>query len=134
MICPACKSDMIVVEHERIELDHCVSCGGTWFDADELELLFASIGLADKQEHLKQLFSLPTHGVDERARRCPRCDRFMKKALASVEPRVVIDACVRGDGFWFDGQEFGQVIEQLAGKDGVPAQVVAFLGKAFGKA
>jgi Zn-finger nucleic acid-binding protein len=30
---------MIVVEWARVELDHCPRCGGTWFDAGELDLL-----------------------------------------------------------------------------------------------
>jgi len=45
MICPACKSDMIVVEHSKIELDYCTGCRGVWFDSGELELLLESAGL-----------------------------------------------------------------------------------------
>ncbi|MBM4083501.1 MAG: hypothetical protein FJ272_01820 [Planctomycetes bacterium] len=134
MICPACKSDMIVVEHERIELDHCVSCGGTWFDADELELLFGSLGLAQKQRELRELFSLPTKEVAERRRKCPRCGKRMNKVLAGRIPEVVIDSCGRGDGLWFDAQELRQVIEQLVGKAGGSGKVAAFLGQVFGKA
>ena len=40
MKCPIDKSDMIVVEHEKIELDYCLRCSGVWFDSGELELLW----------------------------------------------------------------------------------------------
>ena len=39
---------MIVVERNRIELDHCTNCGGVWFDSHELELLLASFGESSK--------------------------------------------------------------------------------------
>ena len=45
MKCPACSSLMIVVEHEKIELDYCVKCSGVWFDAEEMELLLEAMQL-----------------------------------------------------------------------------------------
>ena len=45
MICPICKNDMIVVEHNKIELDYCLNCHGVWFDSGELELLLKSMKL-----------------------------------------------------------------------------------------
>jgi len=43
--CPACKVPIIVVEHEKIELDYCTTCLGVWFDAGELALLLESLDL-----------------------------------------------------------------------------------------
>jgi len=43
MICPVCKSDMIDVEYNRIELDYCTACRGVWFDTEELELLIENM-------------------------------------------------------------------------------------------
>ena len=43
MRCPVDKKDMIVVEHEKIELDYCLQCAGVWFDASELELLVEAL-------------------------------------------------------------------------------------------
>ena len=45
MICPTCKSDMIVVEHDNVELDYCTDCSGVWFDAGEMNLLFQNIDI-----------------------------------------------------------------------------------------
>jgi len=55
MICPACKNDMIVVEHEDIELDYCTNCNGVWFDSGELELLLEAAGLESPQRCWKRL-------------------------------------------------------------------------------
>jgi Zn-finger nucleic acid-binding protein len=45
MICPTCREVMIVVEQDKIELDHCPQCSGVWFDAGELELMLERMGL-----------------------------------------------------------------------------------------
>ena len=45
MYCPVCKEPMIIVEHERIELDYCTTCFGVWFDAGELSLMMESMDL-----------------------------------------------------------------------------------------
>ena len=42
MRCPVDKSDMIVVEHQKIELDYCLKCSGVWFDSGELDLLVSA--------------------------------------------------------------------------------------------
>ena len=38
MDCPNCSDPMVVLEIEQVELDHCLSCGGVWLDAGELEM------------------------------------------------------------------------------------------------
>lgn len=44
MKCPKCGMDLAHIELKGIELDRCVSCGGTWFDAGELEQLMDDKG------------------------------------------------------------------------------------------
>ena len=39
MKCPKCGMDLMEIEFQAIKLDRCVSCGGTWFDAGEMEHL-----------------------------------------------------------------------------------------------
>jgi len=55
MKCPVCDSLMIVVEHEKIELDYCVNCSGVWFDAEELELLLEAMQLDREEAELPNL-------------------------------------------------------------------------------
>jgi len=133
MICPACKSDMIVVEHERIELDYCVKCHGVWFDAGELELLLGTLGLDSAGPFLGGILETKEAETPEKKRRCPLCRQKMKKV--NLETKVLVDICPQGEGIWFDGGEVGALIGRLAKK--TPARpdasrnVVHFLGEVF---
>ena len=135
MKCPACGSLMIVVEHERIELDYCVDCSGVWFDAGELELLLDTMRLEKSILSLESILTSPEVSSKEKKRKCPICGRKMKKATVGHDPEVLIDACPRGDGLWFDTGEVGQLITQLSEKssEGSDSQgrVITFLGEVF---
>ena len=136
MKCPACKNVMIVVEHERIELDYCPDCAGVWFDAGELELLLETMQLEESGLSLDSVLTSPGAKSVEKARRCPVCGRKMKKATVGHEPEVLIDACPRGDGLWFDSGEVGQLITQLppdkaSPEAGSQGRVITFLGEVF---
>jgi Zn-finger nucleic acid-binding protein len=135
MICPTCREVMIVVEQDKIELDHCTNCLGVWFDAGELELMLERMGLDSGDLALAQIIDLPEAETAEKKRRCPICGRKMKKVHIGKEPKVLIDVCSRGDGLWFDGGEVHQIIEQCARKPGAKAgseeRVLSFLGNTF---
>ena len=135
MICPACKSDMIVVEHDNIELDYCINCHGVWFDSGELELLIESMGLKNPDLLFGDILNSPEASSPEKKRRCPVCGQRMKKVIIGQQPQILIDACQQGDGLWFDGGEVGQLIKQLTrkpSKKGSPQQqVITFLGEVF---
>ncbi len=135
MICPTCKSDMIVVGHEDIELDYCTRCQGVWFDAGELELLLETMAFNDHGLPLDDILSSPEAESAEKKRRCPICGQRMKKAVIGGQPEILIDVCRRGDGLWFDGGEVGQLVAQLAqapspGTDS-QGRVITFLGEVF---
>jgi Zn-finger nucleic acid-binding protein len=135
MICPACKSDMIVVEHHKIELDYCTSCRGVWFDAGELELLLESAGREGVEPLLAGLASSTEADSKEKKRKCPICIRKMKKVLVGQKPEILLDICPQGDGIWFDGGELAQLVGQLAGKAGEKTspqqEILAFLQEVF---
>lgn len=114
MICPVDKSDMIVVEHSHIELDHCPRCGGVWFDATELELLLESLGRESHGLFLANILKSPEAKAAEKKRKCPICRRDMKQTNVGQRPQVLIDVCPKGHGLWFDGGEVGQLLEQVA--------------------
>ncbi len=135
MKCPACKSPMIVVEHEHIELDYCPNCSGVWFDSGELELLMECMQLEAASLSLDAVLTSPEAEAGEKKRRCPICGDKMKKATVGRQPEVLIDACRRQDGLWFDGGEVGQLLGQLP--DNVSTQsesqgrVIEFLQEVF---
>lgn len=136
MICPTCKSDMIVVEHHNIELDYCTNCQGVWFDTGELELLLESMSLESTDLFLSNIFNSTEAKSSEKKRKCPICRQKMKKAIIGQEPEILIDVCWQEDGLWLDGGEVGQLIKQIAKKPsekpGSQQQIITFLGEVFG--
>ena len=135
MICPTCKSDMIVVEYNKIELDYCTNCQGVWFDSGELELLLQSMNLESHNVFLSNILSSEEAESSEKKRKCPICGQKMKKTGIGQEPGILIDVCQRGDGLWFDGGELGQLTRQLARKPSEKKRsqhgVITFLGEVF---
>ena len=135
MKCPVDKSDLIVVEYNKIELDDCTQCHGVWFDASELELLLKSLDLESQNLFMGSILALPEARTSEKNRRCPICNRKMKKASLLQQPGVVIDVCRHGHGLWFDGGEVAHVLKHVAekssGKRDSRHRVIAFLGEAI---
>jgi uncharacterized protein len=129
MKCPIDKSDMIVVEHHKIELDFCLKCSGVWFDSGELDLLISALKSEGAGLSHNDLLTPQEAKVTETKRKCPICGRKMDKVWIGREPRVLIDKCPIGDGLWFDGGELHQALHQMetpGSKD-----VLSFLGEAF---
>lgn len=127
MICPTCRKPMIVFEYRDIELDHCISCRGTWFDEGELELLFS-----DQVLFSNPLLSLPDASTREAKRRCPICSKKMKKVFIGDIDSVLLDVCRYGDGIWFDAGEVNQMMRQVSDKLTEEAKkTMDFLGGVF---
>lgn len=132
MVCPACKSEMIIVEHHNIELDYCTSCRGVWFDAGELELLLQSLGMGEHHAFLEATIASAEASSTEKRRKCPICVRKMKKVLIPGS-EVLVDACRNGHGIWFDGGEVAHLLAMLGETSpGRPEQeVIGFLKDVF---
>jgi uncharacterized protein len=129
MRCPVDKSDMIVVEHHRIELDFCLNCSGVWFDSGELDLLISALKAQGASLAGNDLLSPRKASVSEARRKCPICRKNMEKVWIGKEQKVLIDICPAGDGLWFDGGELHQVLQQMAAPGS--KDVISFLGEAF---
>jgi Zn-finger nucleic acid-binding protein len=130
MNCPACRSLMLVVEHDGIELDHCPACAGTWFDRDELALLLDEPGGAiGEQLRATAIGALPAAATREKTRRCPACRQKMRKVNIGPGHRVMVDACPVGHGLWFDDGEVAELAADLQ-RDGndLPARALNYLG------
>lgn len=132
MICPTCRNSMIVVERESIELDYCTNCSGVWFDSGELELMMERMELESSKLQLANISALQEYKTPEKKRKCPICNRKMKKVTIGKEPEVLVDVCLHGDGLWFDGNEVGQIIAQCPIRPGTASesqrQILDFLG------
>ncbi len=113
MICPVCRQPMIVVEYRQIELDYCQNCKGVWFDKGELELLLEHAGIPGAGPTLQHTLLISEAKNSEKRRRCPICRHTMKKVNVAGDKHVLLDACVRHDGIWFDGGEVDHLIEYV---------------------
>jgi len=133
MKCPVDKSDMIVMEHRKIEMDFCLQCSGVWFDSGELDLLVSALKADGANLSVGELLTPVQAEASEKNRKCPVCGRKMDKVWLGKDPKVLIDSCPIGDGLWFDGGELTQVLRQMELKKGTPPvkDVVSFLGNAF---
>ena len=135
MVCPACKSDIIVVEYHNIELDYCTGCKGVWFDSGELELMLKSHNVEGTNRFLENITSSPEARSTEKKRKCPICRRRMEKKTMGEPPPILVDMCRHGHGLWFDGGEVAQLIKNLAGErrpiKSAGAEVLGFLEEIF---
>ena len=105
MKCPRCKSDLMVVEYEDIELDYCNTCGGLWFDRGEMDLLAGKSGAEPVELR-------PAPGVREARLRCPTCRTYMDKRHMGETQPVLVDQCPACGGLWLDHGELEQVLDQ----------------------
>ena len=135
MICPVCKSDMIVIEYHKIELDYCTGCKGVWFDSGELELLLEAHGLEEAKLFLDNILDSPEAESPEKKHRCPICRLKMKKTHIGEQQKILIDVCSEEHGLWFDGGEVAEFIKHLAvehpQKRDSGEQVISFLEEVF---
>ncbi|MGE5295173.1 MAG: zf-TFIIB domain-containing protein [Solirubrobacterales bacterium] len=128
MDCPACKKAMITLELADVEIDHCVSCGGIWLDAGELELLM------DAPEKARELLNSfhEDNTATEQDRRCPICRKNMAKILVGgANPPLRIDQCRRNHGLWFDRGELEDILRQ--GRLDKESRILRLLADMFGK-
>jgi len=135
VICPVCKSAMVIVEYSDIELDYCTACRGVWFDSGELELLLDAADVEDYMGFLDGIIDKPEAITSEKKRRCPICNAKMKKTCIDDANQVLIDICRHEDGIWFDNLEVQHLLKLLAEKspdsEGSSQRVMNFLAEVF---
>jgi len=115
--CPVCslsrpwraKADqpLIILELNKIELDYCTNCFGTWLDEGELELL-----LEDSEEKKNLFKSLTVYKKSkEKPVKCPICRKKMDKVICGRENIIILDKCRKEHGLWFNKGELQSVVE-----------------------
>jgi uncharacterized protein len=130
--CPVDKNDMIIIEQDRIEIDHCLQCAGVWFDSGELELLVSSLQAGGAEISGDKLITPDEAKTKETERKCPVCGRKMEKVWLGSTTKVLIDRCPRGDGLWFDGGELQQTLHQMhLPETQASRDIISFLDGAF---
>ena len=114
--CPKCASEALVESPclGNIPLDHCVGCGGIWFDKGELEAL-----LKQSQGGSAADLGLINPKADSLA--CPRCKNKMSRG-GLVDPLLLVDNCPSCGGTWLDAGEL-DIAKKLLGLTGGPSGV-----------
>ena len=107
MNCPVCHEAMIVLEHEQVEIDHCLNCKGNWLDQGELELILED---PRAKHNLLSSFEVDQNSKEQK-RKCPICSKKMEKVLCGSHHTTTIDQCPKRDGLWFDLGELDCVIK-----------------------
>ncbi len=126
MDCPVCKSAMIVLELDEVEVDYCCDCEGIWLDAGELELLLGGATASDAL-----MASFQPAKTAEKQRKCPICLKKMDKVLVGETggKQELIDRCGKNHGLWFDGGELQSVLKM--GNFDDKGRIKALLGDLF---
>lgn len=126
MDCPVCRSAMIVLEIEEVEIDYCTDCAGIWLDAGELEVL-----LEDFDQAAAVLNSFAPAQSDETPRKCPICLKKMEKVFVgqTENKQKLIDRCRQNHGLWFDRGELQQILKM--GQFDSEGRVKQLLGELF---
>ncbi len=109
-MCPECGEPMIAYEFDGVEIDRCLSCGGTWLDSGEIEQI-CELGDVDSgplTEAIEQ-----AKGPTDPRRRCPRCARKMEQVRIGRETPVSLERCPLGDGLWFDRGELRGLVQNF---------------------
>lgn len=126
MKCPACKSPLIVVERECIEVDWCPDCHGIWFDRGELAILADKAGKTLDPATIGK----PVDKHSERRRRCPRCHHRMEKIAPTANEDILLDRCPE-HGLWLDAGELQTLMQSLPDGNSGSASVIEFLNETF---
>ena len=104
MQCPVCKNSLVILEHDKVEIDYCPSCKGIWLDSGELELLMESKDVETKFKHFK------TAGdIKEKKYNCPICNKKMDK-VEFENSKIILDKCKNDHGLWFDKGELNLLL------------------------
>jgi Zn-finger nucleic acid-binding protein len=111
------------VRSAGLVLDYCRRCGGIWFDTGEVQQLrgVRPKGLPRAIDLRETAFRMPCHSCHVPMGRndescpscgwknriyCPTCDRELERIERG---ELVLDACRRCQGVWFDNHELAQI-------------------------
>ncbi len=106
MNCPRCSTalnkETLRVVNESIEIDTCSSCGGRWFEKDELSKAEKIV-----EPTMLEIRRIPKEEEQMEGLYCPSCKNG--KVMAKIEnPRdayVIMDYCPMCNGIWLDKGE-----------------------------
>ena len=111
MKCPKCSGEMAIVSYDEIKVDRCISCGGLWFQPEELRALRDDIWMAD------YILDSGDKTTGKRANaikniECPECGVAMKQEFDAEQPHITYESCPIGHGTFLDAGEFTDLVHK----------------------
>ncbi|MGI9201152.1 MAG: MFS transporter, partial [Woeseiaceae bacterium] len=102
MRCPKCRSDMVQVAIDGVEIDRCSTCHGLWFDEGELSQMrskeaavvldVGDVATGKQQNEIENY-------------RCPRCAGPMNRLVDPQQTHIWFEQCGTCRGSFFDAGE-----------------------------
>jgi Zn-finger nucleic acid-binding protein len=121
-MCPECGAPLVALELYGIEIDHCITCRGTWLDKGELAMI-AERAKVESGELTDALYEMKASGPGKG--RCPRCSKRLNSVVIPEEPPIQLDRCPIGHGLYFDKGEMMSTVSCMANCDDKEADAVA---------
>lgn len=114
MTCPKCKNQELSekIKIGSVTLDKCNSCGGTWFEGDELRQAKDEKATYAKWFDFDLWKDPKSFSAEEGEHVCPT-DNLPLYKLHYGKSDIEIDACKECNGIWLDKGEFERIIEYV---------------------
>lgn len=111
MDCPKCSAGMELVSYDQIKVDRCTSCGGLWFQPEELRALRDDIWMADYiiDSGDKKAGKLANQTKDIN---CPQCGKQMLQESDSQQAHISYESCPDQHGIFLDAGEFTDLVHK----------------------
>ncbi len=111
MKCPKCSGEMEQVFYDEIEVDRCISCGGLWFQPEELHALRDDIWMADYiLDSGDKAAGKRTNAIKDIE--CPDCGASMTQEFDAEQPHIAYESCPNGHGTFLDAGEFTDLVHK----------------------
>lgn len=110
--CPDCDLELELLEHESVQLHGCGACGGVFVThADLKQAAEDESAPRSDAERLNAAIAATARvreTVDAGVRRCPVCDRAMRRYVYAYSSGVLVDGCDL-HGLWLDRGELERI-------------------------
>lgn len=109
--CPNCSKILVQKDYKGVKTDECPSCGGVWFDRDELRLA------KDRTDNdMRWLDFDPFMFVNKEKfsskKACPVCNEGLH-TVKYDKSKVLIDVCDKCKGVWLDKKELDKILKYI---------------------
>lgn len=114
MLCPNCQKPLHYYNYHNIIVDICSSCGGLWFDTQELPAYmetfskiheFPPLTLTEVTQKAQNIYTLA-----EQNKNCPQCRLPMNKFNYAYNSNIFLDRCLHCQGIWADRNEITKLV------------------------